>query len=73
MEVFVETVCCCLDKKKTQKKTLKNFSSKNKFPQSQKSTEIYSSKYSGYRSFINIAPNVGHTQNKNFNLYTRHT
>ena len=47
------------------------FSSKNKFPQSPKRTKKYSSKYNGYRSAINIAQNLGHVQNKNFNLYTR--
>ena len=52
-------------------KILKNLLSKNRFPQSPKRTKKYSSKYNGYRSFINIAQNLGHAQNKNFNFSAR--
>ena len=52
-------------------KILKNLLSKNRFPQSPKRTKKYSSKYNGYRSFINIAQNLGHVQNKNFNFSAR--
>ena len=50
---------------------MKNFSFKNKFPQLPKITKKYSSKYNGYRPVINTAKNLGHVQNKNFNLCTR--
>ena len=42
------------------------------FPQSPKSTKIYSSKYKGYRFVIDIAQNIEHAQNKNFNFDTRY-
>ena len=57
--------------KRKQYKISKNFLSKNKFPQSSKSTKKNSSKYNGNRSLINIAQNFGYVHNKNFNLYTR--
>ena len=50
---------------------MKNSSSKNQFPQSPESTKKYSSKYNGYRSFVNIAQNFGHVHKKTFNLYIR--
>ena len=43
--------------------------SKNKFPQSLKSTRKYSSKFNGYRSVINIPQSFEHVQNKNL-IYT---
>ena len=60
-----------MDIKKTLIQNFENFPSKNKFPQSPKSTKKYSSKYNCYRSVINIAQNFGHVHNKNFSLYTR--
>ena len=72
MDVFLEPVLLFFwIKRKYKSKMLKNFSSKNTFPQSPKITKKCSSKCNGYRSAINIPQNFGHNQNKSFNLYTR--
>ena len=71
VEVFRTSSTAFWIKRKHTYKILKNLFSKNRFPQSPKRTKKYNSKCNGYRSVKNIAQNLGHAWNKNFNFSTR--